>query len=295
MSSALALTAELRAEVERRLAPYARRLVEQAAELALRLHADEVGAEHLLCALMDDEDSAAHRAALYAFADPATVREESLAMAAGILISGSAAATPFSTGAVQALESARDRALAGSDAQARPTHLLEAAVAALPDDLRAEVLEAGFRAAEAAGSGRSAAVPGGLFRTYSESAKKALSAAARLARQEHSEAIGPAHLALACLLEEPELARQSGLSASRARMIFRGRFFDPTPTARRALPPDDTFATFLRGLEPSAGSLALLARFHAGGTPEIAKLLTRHRLIPALVERSSGAFADPQA
>jgi hypothetical protein len=138
-------------------------------------------------------------------------------------------------------------------------------------------------------------VPGSLFRTYSESAKKALSAAARLARQEHSDAIGPAHLALACLLEEPELGRQRGLSASRARMIFRGRFADPTPIARRALPPDDAFAAYLSGLEPTSGSLALLARFHAGGTPEIAKLLARHRLIPALVERSAGAFVDPEA
>jgi hypothetical protein len=295
VSGALALSAALRTELDRRLAPYARRLVEQAAELALRLHADEVGAEHLLCALMADEECAAHRAALYAFADPATVGEEALAMAAGILISGSAAATPFSAGAVLALEAARNRALAGSEAQARPSHLLEAAVAALPDDLRAEVLDAGYRADEPAASGRAAAVPGSLFRTYSESAKKALSAAARLARQEHSDAIGPAHLALACLLEEPELGRQRGLSASRARMIFRGRFDDPTPTARRALPPDDAFAAYLGGLEPASGSLALLARFHAGGTPEIAKLLARHRLIPALVERSAGAFVDPEA
>src|SRR5688572_10553402 len=216
-------------------------------------------------------------------------------MAAGILISGSAAATPFSTGAVRALEAARDQALAGAEAQARPAHLLEAAVAALPDDLRAEVLDAGYKAAAQAPAGRSGAVPGGLFRTYSEGAKKALSAAARLARQEHSEAIGPAHLALACLLEEPELARERGLSASRARMLFRGRFSDPTPTDQRALPPDDAFERFLSGLPLGSGSLELLARFHAGGTPELAQLLERHRLIPTLLQRSAGAYADPQA
>jgi hypothetical protein len=295
LSSALALSAEQRAALGERLQPYGLRLVEQAAELALRLHADEVGAEHLLCALMADEDCAAHRVALYAFADPATVGEEALAMAAGILISGSAAATPFSTGAVRALEAARASALAGSDAQARPGHLLEAAVAALPDDLRAEVVEAGYRAGDPTAAQAPAAVPGGLFRTYSESAKKALSAAARIARQEKSEAIGPAHLALACLLEEPELARKRGLSASRARMLFRGRFADPTPTERRALPPDEVFERFLAGLQEASGSLALLARFHAGGTPDIARLLARHRLIPALLERTAGAFSDPSA
>jgi Clp amino terminal domain, pathogenicity island component len=295
VSGALALSAEQSRDLERRLQPYGLRLVEQAAELALRLHADEVGAEHLLCALMADEDCAAYRAAVYAFADPPTVGEEALAMAAGILISGSAASTPFSTGAVRALEAARDQALALSEAQARPGHLLEAAVAALPDELRAEVLDAGYRGAETAAAPRSVPVPGGLFRIYSESAKKALSAAARLARQEHSDAIGPAHLALACLLEEPELARQRGLSASRARMIFRGRFSDPTPTERRALAPDESFTAFLAGLERASGSLELLARFHAGGTPELAKLLARHRLIPALLERAAGAFADPEA
>ena len=295
MSGPLALGAEQRKELEHRLQPYARRLVGQAAELALRLHADEVGAEHLLCALMADEDCAAYRAAVYAFADPPTVGEEALAMAAGILISGSAASTPFSTGAVHALEAARDQALARAEAQARPAHLLDAAVAALPEELRAEVLDAGFRPDTPASAPRSVAVPGGLFRIYSEGAKKALSAAARLARQEHSDAIGPAHLALACLLEEPELARQRGFSASRARMLFRGRFSDPTPTEVRSLAPDEGFAAFLAGLERSTGSLQLLARFHAGGTPELAKLLARHRLIPALLERTAGAFADPEA
>jgi len=39
----------------------------------------------------------------------------------------------------------------------------------------------------------------------------------------------------------------------------------------------------------------LLARFLAGGTPELARLLARHRITPALLERAQAAFEDPEA
>jgi len=50
---------------------------------------------------------------------------------------------------------------------------------------------------------------------------------------------------------------------------------------------------FLEGVEPGADSLALLARFLAGGTPELAQILIRSKVTPTLLERARGAFRDP--
>jgi hypothetical protein len=293
---------DLRTRLEARLEPHALRLLERSAELALRLHADEVGPEHLLCALMADEDCAAHRAVQHAFADPGTVGEEALALAAGILISGSAVSLPFSEGAVRALEGARVHARARGEAAVLPAHLLAAAMGALPAQLREEAFEAGYDAAglpsgappDAPGA---ADVPpaGALLGSLSEAAKQALSGAARLARQERQEAIGPVQLALACLLDEPALGRACGFTASRARMLFRGRGEDPTPPRPRSMPPDESFEAFLGGLGAGTTSVGLLARFHAGGTPELARILTHHRIGPDLLERAARAFRDPGA
>jgi len=299
----LELPEDLRRRLDQRLEPYARALVERSAELALELHADEVGAEHLLCVLMRDADCAAHRAVLHAFADPQTLGEEALALAAGILISGSAVSLPFSEGSVRSLARARALAAQRGEAQVLPLHLLSAALSALPADLCRELEEAGCEP-QGLGQGRPSTPPpgeaaapirGSLFANFSEAAKKVLSAAARLARQEHIRSIGPAHLALACLLDEPELGRACRLTAARARMLFRGRSEDPTPLALRALPADEAFLGFLAGLAEGTTSLGLLARFHAAGPPELARLLAHHRLAPPLLERAAAAFGDPQA
>jgi hypothetical protein len=294
----LELPEDLRARLEARLSPHARALLERASELALRLHADEVGPEHLLCVLMADADGAAHRAVLHAFADPGTIGEETLALAAGIGISGSAVSLPFSAGAVNALERARGHARERGDAQVLPSHVLAAALEALPAELREEVADAGYdpgglpSGAPPVG-GEWSAPSGTLFASFSEAAKKALSGAARLARQERLGSIGPAHLAVACLMEEPGMGRGCGLTASRARMLFRGRSEDLSTPAARDLPPDEELLAFLERLGEGTGSLGLLAGFLAGGTPELAQLLGRHRISAALLERAAGAFEDP--
>ena len=126
------------------LTPTGRRLVEATRRLALEIHADEVGREHLLMALMKDEDCAAHRAVVHAFADPETIAAETLAMASGILVSGSAASLPFSPRGVKALEAARALAAERDDGAIREAHLLMGAVRSLPEELAAEVEAAGW-------------------------------------------------------------------------------------------------------------------------------------------------------
>lgn len=301
MPTALELPESLRAHLERNVEPYARRLVEGSALYALRLHAEEVGPEHLLCALMEDEDCAAHRAVLHAFADPETLADEARSLAAGIMVTGSAASLPFSEGGVRALSSARHAAAELGAALVEPAHVLRAAVEALEPDLHARFEEAGFapeRLAPAAGSGPAASPlseEGALFRRFSEVAKRVLSQSAREARQAGDRAIGPAHLALACLAGEPALEGTGGVSASRARLLLRGRTADPTPLAARALPADGAYLAYLAEVPEATSSAILLLCFHSGRTPEIAQLLMRHKVTPALLERAREAFLDPEA
>jgi ATP-dependent Clp protease ATP-binding subunit ClpA len=295
----LELPPDLRARLDRHLLPYARGLIESSARYAAYLHADEVGAEHLLCTLMEDEECAAHRLVEHAFADPETLADEVRALAAGIMVTGSSASLPFSEGGVLALESARRLAAERREASVQVAHLLAAALDGLPEDLRAAAHEAGYDRAGldalfgpgvATGAARS---EGSLFRHFSEDAKRCLSAAARLARGSQGEPIGPAHLILSCLQGRTDLEGGAGLSAARMRVLLRGRMQDPTPLANRALEPDSTYLTFLSELPERAGSLELLARYHAGPTPEIAQVLLRHRVTPALLERAAAAFSDP--
>jgi ATP-dependent Clp protease ATP-binding subunit ClpA len=270
------------------LDPEGRRALEAAREFALGLHAEELGPEHLLSALMADEEGAAHRAVEHAFADPETIAAETLAMASGILVSGSAASMPFSPGGVRALEVARGLAAEREDGAVREAHLLLASVRALPPEDARGLAEAGWREDAlfelAAGSGR-VAPEGSLFRQFTEEAKRTLSAAAQGARQDGAASIGPAHLLIACLTRNTELPRAAGLSAPRARSVLRGRTHDDSRPEPRALAADQALSGLLRSLPPGAGGLALLGAFHAGSTPELANLLERHRGTPALVER----------
>lgn len=282
------------------LTAHGRRVLAAARELALEIHADEVGPEHLLCALMADEDGAAHRAVVHAFADPETIGAETLALAAGILVSGSNASLPFSAGGVRALEGARALAAERSDGAVREGHLLVASVRALPPELALELEAAGFRpsgalelAAGDAGERGPVATSGGLFRRFTEEAKRALSAALQVARQDEARAIAPAHLLQACLARSAELARAAGLSPSRARACLRGRTHDASRPTPRAIDVDEGLGRLLADLAPGAGSVALLGAFHSGSTPELAALLARHRVTPALLERLSGELDDP--
>ena len=282
-----------------RLAPYARAVLARARLFALTIHADEVGPEHVLCALMEDEDCAAHRAVLHAFADPETIREETLALASGILVSGSVASLPFSPGGVRALRRARSQAAGRGDAAVVEAHLLRAAVRELPTDARGDLEQAGWsdeglgNRLGRGGAAAPVAAEGGLFRHFTEDGKRALSAAARAARQDRASAIGPAHLLLACLTGDPSLGADCGVSAARARIVLRGRTHDESAVEERPIAADEALEVFLDGMPAGATSLGLLTRFHAGGTPELAQLLDRHKVTPALVERVLAAFEDP--
>ena len=117
--------------------------------------------------------------------------------------------------------------------------------------------------------------------------------AARLARSTSSRSISAAHLFQASLQAEVALERASGMPASRARIALRGRGDDPSRVEGGPLAPDEAFERFLRGLPAEADTLAMLRQFHAGGTPELAQVLARHKVTPALIERSGGAFRDP--
>src|SRR5262245_60946167 len=142
----MAIESSTSAKLRERLAPYARALLERCSDYALQIHADEVGAEHLLSTLMDDPECAAHRAALHAFADPETISGEARALSAGILISGSNTSLPFSAHGVKALRRARALASERRDAAVGTAHVLRAAFDELDDDLRASFDDAGWSA-----------------------------------------------------------------------------------------------------------------------------------------------------
>jgi len=269
--------------------------IERSGAYAALLHADEVGPEHVLCTLMDDENSAAYRAVVHAFADPATIADETRAMAAGITVSGSAASLPFSELGVRALRGARSLAARRGEATVELAHLLEAAFAQFDVAIRATFEAAGWNGATEAQAVPTSAAPepsGPLFRNFADESKRAMSAAAKLARQSEVRSIGPVQLLLACLQADPRVERASGVSAARARLLLRGHAEDTTAVSSPALPPDDALVEFLRGLRRDADSLALLAHFHAGQTPELAQVLSRHKVTLALLERATGAFSD---
>ena len=273
-------------------AAHTRAWIERSGEYAARLHADEVGPEHVLCTLMDDENSAAYRAVVHAFADPATIADETRAMAAGITVSGSAASLPFSELGVRALRGARALASRRGDATVELAHLLEATFAQFDADLRAAFEAAGWNSTAEPPAAQASEGGGHLFRNFSDPAKRAMSAAARLARQDGVRSIGPAQLALACLQADPNVERGSGISAARARLLLRGHAEDLTAVSTPALPPDEALIRFLSGLRRDADSLALLAHFHSGRTPELAGVLARHKVTVALLARAGGAFSD---
>jgi ATP-dependent Clp protease ATP-binding subunit ClpA len=287
-------------EVLARLAPYARGLLDRCGAFALSLHADEVGPEHLLSSLMDDEDCAAHRVALHAFADPPTISEEARALAAGILISGSVASMPFSAFGVRALRRARADAALRRSRAVEPAHVLLAAFDELESDVREQLADSGWSRANLealstpAGPGARAVLDeGALFRSFSDDAKRLMSAAGKLARQGQHRSISAGHLLLASLSSDMALERAAGLPPSRVRIALRGRLEDLSPVQGGPLGLDDAAQAFLGRVAPAANTLQLLATFHAGGTPELAQILNRHRLTAALLERSAGAFLDP--
>lgn len=283
-----------------RLAPYARGLLDRCGEFALSLHADELGPEHLLASLMDDEPCGAHQLALHAFADPQTISNEARALAAGIMLSGSSASLPFSALGVRALRRARADAAERRSSSVDPSHLLLASFEELDPNTREQLEDSGWSRAALgalatpAGPGAPSVIDqGALFRSFSDDAKRLLSAAGKLARQHEHASISPGHLLLASLASNMALERAAGIPPSRVRIALRGRLEDHTKAPGGPLPLDDAAEAFLAHLRPGATTTQLLATFHAGGTPDLAQVLTRHKLTPALFERVGEGFEDP--
>ena len=67
------------------LGDYTRFALSRSVEYARRLHAERVSPEHVLASLLEDEECGATRLVLHAFADPATLGIEVMAMCTGIM------------------------------------------------------------------------------------------------------------------------------------------------------------------------------------------------------------------
>ena len=298
--------AGLQGELER-LHDYMTALFGLASARALRLHAEAVSVEHMVGAAMEDEDSAAYCAVEHAFADPETLAHEMLALSTGIMVVGSGAALPFSVLALEALRRAHASALAGgADERVEPEAILRAAAGVLPPAAGDALEASGFPAPESdapdapdapgdAGDGPDApARPEGFFARFSDPAKAALSRASKAASLASEASIGPARLIVACLETDGGLSGRLGVSVHGARSALGRHTVDATEPAPRELGPEPDLIAFLRTLPAGAGSLELLAACHGeAGTPEMAELLRRHMVTPALLERAAGAFSDP--
>jgi ATP-dependent Clp protease ATP-binding subunit ClpA len=279
----------------RRLGSRARELLEQTGRHALHLHADAVTPDHLLSTLMADEDCAAHAAVLHAFADPETIAEEARAISPGWMVVGSGSTLPFSTKAAAALASAGASTAKDGGGEVGLAVLLRESEALLDEDLRSALRTAGYVGPPSPAStpARSEGDPGKAGR-FTSAAKRALSGANRMAASEKADSISPAHLFLASLLEDAAQAAAAGIGFPRARSVLAGRTRDSSAPVERMLPPDASLLRFLSDLPEGADSLALLLRFHAGPTPELAAILNRSKVNAAFLERAQGSFRDPE-
>lgn len=261
---------------------------------AARVHADEVGPEHLLRVLMVDEESAACRAVLHAFADPETLAQEALSIMEGILVVGSSCSLPLSTRSVSALQSARARAAEIGAITFDGDQILAAAAGALDDDLAGLLKKNGFDGSRLGPRDEGGGVreTGHLFRDSTEDARRTLTLAARLASAEESPSIAPGHLVIAALTQDSGRAHRAGLSATRAKQILAGRAGDDSPPDPNPLPPSNELVDLVRHLEPGADTFGVLAAFHRSGGEELAHLLGRHRITAAFLERTRAAFRD---
>ncbi len=291
--SVLANDARLEAE-RRRLSPYLSRVLERAAQLALEVHADFLSVEHVIGAVLRDEDSAANQTIVFAFADPETLGLELLALSPGIMVVGSAATRPFSPRAVEALERARRWAAASGSERVEIESLGAAAASVLPVELLAALRDAGYHDVvppEPSASDPSRPAPS---LRLAEAAKLALSRATKATARANEPAIGPARIFHACLQAGPELEARIGLTAARARLVLEGAFIDRSPLPSRELGADETLLAFLSRLPAHAGSLELLAACHHASTPELSELLLRHKIAPELLQRAAAELTDPE-
>lgn len=278
-----------------RLAPHARTCLERAAVRALEQHAEELALEHLLVAILEDEDAAATRAVLHAFADPATLAEEVLALSPGILVVGSGRSLPFSPMGVRALENARRRAQAEGEEHVDPDHVLDAAVLLLAFELRAALVAAGLEEPAAEVSGIGTAWPGerSFFQRFTSDARRSLGAACRHAAAFERRAISPAHLVLGALDVSNPRGVARGLTPSRARLVLSARDADATGVPDRPIRLAPELGDTLASLSSRADTLALLSHVLAHGAPELRQLFARQKVTRALLDQAQGIFTDP--
>lgn len=282
----------------RRIAPYARTLLERAGEHALRLHADVVSPDHVLSTLMDDADCAACAAVLHSFADPATIAGEALAISPGVMVIGSGSTLPFSTRGLAALMNSRARAAREHRSDVSEPLVFREALAELAPRLVRSLVAAGLSMSGVedlprGADGPAIATEGALFKHFSMGAKKCLSAANHLAAGFSLTSISPAHLTLACLQVDERLAARVNLRFPRARLVLAAQTADDTPPPPRVLVPDAGMVAYLSSLPDGADSLALLEHCLTSASPELAQILTRHKVRPELLVRARGAFRDP--
>jgi hypothetical protein len=261
-------------------------------------HAEEIAPEHWLTALLEDEECAATRVVLHAFADPETIGIEVLALCTGIMLVGSDRTLPFSVLGVEALEAARAGAVARTGARVEPADLFQASLARIASELRARIalLPGAVLLLEATASppGEGCLPAGGpLFRHFSERTLRALGASGRAAASLARSAIGPAHLLLGVLEVDAELRERTGLTPSRVRMACSGLDEDPTPLPERRLGGDERLRSLLAALPPAAETLDVLGWLLEHGSEELIALLRRQKVTSALFLRCRGAYQDP--
>lgn len=274
--------------------PILGRLMEAAQARALRLASDAVTLEHLLGAALEDEDTAAHQAVVFAFADPETLDQEVLALTDGLMVVGSKAVLPFSTLGIQVLERARGAASAAGAGTVDLHDLVREAIALIPEAAREALEGIGFDAAAVAArasDGAGVAADGPLFKCFSEDGKRALSLACKSAASGRETTISPGRILIGAL-QASGAGEVGGLRPNVAREALRGATADPTPPPDRTVPPDPEFELLVGRLGPRADSIDLLLACHREGSDELKAALERHKVTLALLERARAAWAD---
>lgn len=278
------------------LAPYLRGLVDNGVRRALWLHADQVHPEHVLGAILGDEDSAAGQVIEHAFADPETLDTELLALSPGLMVVGAKAVLPFSSESIAVLRKARSRALDQARAELGASELARACAEALPQavqealgkpDWSQDPSDEGVEATSRLSS------DGHLFQGLSGAAKRSLVRACRSATHRKERSISSLGLLIAALEEDPALRSASGWSPSRIRSATDGQTPPALDPPEGPLTPSPALAALLTRLPSGADSLDFLAASLAGAQAEVAACFGRHRITPDLVERARAAFRDP--
>lgn len=302
-SMALAAGAPGLAEVRGRLGPRVDAALERAADIALRLESETVSLEHLLMALIEDQDCALVGLVEHAFADPETIAADLLAIAPGILLVGREAILPFSPGALRALRKARRGAHEDRSSRVTTARLVVAAHAELPNPARARLEAAGFalspwiervsaegRTDAPGGASAPVALEGHLFHSFDDEARRAVVGAAHAAHAAAEDSISPARLFLAAVRTGPSSGDRGGPSPIRLESALAGWTVDDEPPPARELAPDAELLAFLTALPSPASSLDVLERVLSDAASERASIFLRQKVGPELLAGSREAL-----